>query len=471
MIKRLASDVLVYGASSALARSVGLLLLPLLTRYLSAEEYGAAELLAVSFVLANLILPLEVSQAVARFFGEARGAREREDYAWTAFWFTAAVFAALAVAVLLAPHAAARALLGSEEHAAALRIAVLAMAGQALLYVVQGQLRWALQPVALAVLNVCAAAASLAAAVVWVAYLRGGLAGYMAAQALAAWGVLPLGIVLASRKTTFRLRLRLPVLREMLAFSAPLVLSGAAVYANGYADRWLVKAWLGLDELGLYAAGYRIASIVAVALAGFQLAVSPLIYYHHREPGTPAFVKKAFELFLAVALPAVVVIAALAPELVALLAGAAFAPAAGVVGWLALGIALMNAYVFAPGLSLAKLTGRIAALNLVAGAVNVALAAALLPLIGAAGAALAFLAGAATMAALYFRLGQPHYAVPYRGARYLLAIAAAAGLVGVFSLAPLALAWRLALGLAGALLLAGLVMERPWSLRSEAAVT
>jgi O-antigen/teichoic acid export membrane protein len=290
----------------------------------------------------------------------------------------------------------------------------------------------------------------------------------MASQALAAWAVLPLGIVLASRKTPFRLRLRLPVLREMLAFSAPLVLSGAAVYANGYADRWLVKAWLGLDELGVYAAGYRIASMVAVALAGFQLAVTPLVYHHYREPGTPAFLKKAFEYFLAVALPAVVVIAALAPELVALLAGPAFAPAADVVGWLALGVALMNAYVFAPGLSLAKLTGRIAALNAAAGAVNIALAAALLPVLGRAGAALAFLAGAATMAGLYFRLGQPHYPVPHRGLRDAAAIAAAAGLVGLFSAASLPLAWRLALGLVAAAALAGMVIERPWSARQEA---
>src|SRR5262249_34822983 len=157
-------------------------------------------------------------------------------------------------------------------------------------------------------------------------------------------GVLPLGIALAGRKTTFRLRVRMPVLREMLAFSAPLVLSSAAVYANGYADRWLVKAWLGLDELGLYAAGYRIASIVAVALAGFQLAVTPLVYQHYREPGTPALLKKAFEYFLALTLPAVVLLAALAPELTVLLTGRSFAEASDVVGWLSLAVVLMNAY-------------------------------------------------------------------------------------------------------------------------------
>jgi len=323
-----------------------------------------------------------------------------------------------------------------------LRIAALAMWGQALLYVLQGQLRWALQPGALATLNLCAAAAAALAAVVGVAGLDGGLPGYVASQAIAAWGVLPLGIALAARKTAFRLRMRLPVLREMLAFSAPLVVSGAAVYASGYADRWVVQAWLGLDELGIYAAGYRIASIAAVALAGFQLAVTPLVYRHYREPQTPAHLKRAFEYFLAVALPLVALLAAFAPELARLIAGAAFEAAHAVVGWLALGIVLANAYVFAPGLALARLTRRIAALNLAAAAVNIALAIGLVPLAGRLGAALAFAAGAATAAALYFVLGQRHYPVPHRGMHCVAAVAGVAGFLALLNGVSMPLAWR-----------------------------
>jgi O-antigen/teichoic acid export membrane protein len=447
VLKRLASDVVIYGLSSALARSVGLLLLPLLARHLTPAEYGTAELLAVCFVLANLVLPLEVTQAVARFFGDAAGPREREDYAWTAFWFTAGVFAALVLVVGAAPEPLARALLGSEEYADVLRIAALAMGGQALLYVVQGQLRWALQPLALAVLNLCAAAVAALAAVVLVGLLHGGLAGYIAGQALAAWAVLPLGIALAARKTTFRMRVRLPVLREMLAFSAPLVMSGIAVYATGYADRWLVQAWLGLDELGLYAAGARIASVVAVALAGFQLAVTPLVYRHYREPETPALLKRVFEYFLAAALPGVALLAAFAPELARLLGGPAFAASGDVVGWLALGIVLANVYLFAPGLAIVKATGRIAMLNVAGAAVNLVLAIVALPVLGRLGAALAFAAGSACVAALYFILGQRHYPVPHRLGYCTAALAVLVVFLVLLQAAPLPLAWR-ALGCA-----------------------
>jgi O-antigen/teichoic acid export membrane protein len=458
VLKRLLSDVFVYGLSSVLARSVGLLLLPILTRYLSAAEYGVAEILAVCFVLANLLLPLEVSQAVARLFGDSRDARQREDYAWTAFWFTAAVFAALAAVVCSVPAAVSQWLLGSSDYAAVLSIAVIAMVGQALLYVIQGQLRWALQPRALAVLNLSAAAAAALSTVVFVVVLDGGLTGYMAAQAVAAYGVLPLGLWLASLKVAFRFRLKLSTLSEMLAFSWPLVLSSAAVYANGYIDRWLVQAWLGFDELGIYAAGARIASLVAIAIAGFQLAVTPLVYQHYREPGTPALLKKGFEIFLALALCAVAGIAALGPELVALMAGPAFAAAAELVGWLALGVVLMNVYLFAPGLAIAKKTPQIAAANAAAGAVNVALAVLALPLLGRLGAALAFVAGASTMSALYFFLGHRHYAVPHRLRHCLAAFAITAVYLGVVQALPLA--WRLLSCAAACALIALTLIER-----------
>src|SRR6185295_1107786 len=168
-----------------------------------------------------------------------------------------------------------------------------------LIYVVQSQLRWALRPVALAIVNFSLAAATAACTVVFVIAHDGGLLGYVAAQTIASFSVLGLGVWLLSAQLSIRLRIDMPKLREMLVFSWPLVLSSVAVYANAYIDRWLVKSWLGLDDLGIYGVAYRLAALVGVAIIGFQLALTPLVFHHHREPGTPIFVKRAFEYFLA----------------------------------------------------------------------------------------------------------------------------------------------------------------------------
>ena len=460
MLRRFFNDVAVYGLSTILARSIALLLLPILTRYLSPADYGVVEMLAVCFALANIVLPLEITQAVAIFYSESKTPSERERYAWTAFWFTASVFAAFTMVVWAIPGPIAQAVLGSEEYAPVARLAAIGIAGQALVYVVQSQLRWSLQPIALSVVNISLAAMTALCTIALVIGLGHGLLGYLVAQITASFTVLALGVWLLSRRIAIRWRIDVETLRRMLAFSWPLVLSGVAVYANGYIDRWLVKSWLGLDDLGIYGVGYRLAALVGVAIIGFQLALTPLVFHHHAEPETPRFVKRALEYFLALVLPGVVFLAAFAPEIVRLVAGAAFASAADVLGWLALGVVIMNIYVFAPGLNIAKKTKQIALVNIAAGAANTILALLTIPTLGRLGAALAFVAGASSMAALYFALGRRHYPVPYRLAHYVAALAITAGFLAMMAAGHWALEWRAVLFVLASMIVALTITDR-----------
>ncbi|HSW21367.1 MAG TPA: oligosaccharide flippase family protein, partial [Burkholderiaceae bacterium] len=70
MIRALWRDGVVYAAGTILSRGIALLLLPLLTRVLSPSEYGALDMIVTCGVLINLIVPLETSQALARFWNE-----------------------------------------------------------------------------------------------------------------------------------------------------------------------------------------------------------------------------------------------------------------------------------------------------------------------------------------------------------------------------------------------------------------
>ena len=78
MIHALWRDGVVYAAGTVLSRGIALLLLPLVTRVLSPAEYGALDMIVTIGVLINLVVPLETSQALARFWNErAEGAPRR----------------------------------------------------------------------------------------------------------------------------------------------------------------------------------------------------------------------------------------------------------------------------------------------------------------------------------------------------------------------------------------------------------
>ena len=449
---RFVKDGAVYGLSMVLARSIGLILLPILTRYLSPADYGTIEMLAVGFALLNLVLPLEVSQGMVRLQADEKDSLRRAGYASTAFWFTAIVFSGFAVLAWIACGYLSRWLFGAYGYESVFQLAVLAMAFNALLYVVQNNLRFNLQSRAFALSNVLLALVTSAGSAALIVGLSTGLIGYFIASLGGNVVALALGMAMVSGPRAFGLRLDPQRLREMLAFSAPLVLSGAAVYLTTYADRWLVRYWLGLESLGLYGVAFRFASVMSIVVVSLQMAITPIVYQNHRDPQTPLLLRTLLTCLLAAILPAVGILAAFSKELVVLLAGSNFEAAAPAAGWLSLGVVLMSLYVFAPGMGLAKQTKRIALVNGVVGGCNVTLGLALVPTLGIMGAALAYMAGGIAMTTLYFKGSHRFYAIPYPFHRYAVSLMTMLIVLSVFAVVDLHWSWRLVVWASGTLM-------------------
>ena len=86
-------------------------------------------------------------------------------------------------------------------------------------------------------------------------------------------------------------------LKEMIAFSFPLVFSGIGIFIGANIDRMAIKNFIGLDELGIYGVAYRIASISSLVIVGFQQALTPLVYKHYLESDTHVNISKIFNIF------------------------------------------------------------------------------------------------------------------------------------------------------------------------------
>ena len=227
-IGRFLKDGATYALSTVLARSIGLILLPILTRYVSPSDYGMIELAAVAFALLNLVLPLEIVQGMARLQADEQDAGAKSAYASTAFWFTAGVFALLTLIAWTATEPLAAAVFGAPGSEKVLRVAVCAMTLNALLYVVQNQLRWNLQSRAFAITNLALVVVTSATSIALIVGLDAGVTGYFAATVVGNAVALALALLMLSQKTPIVIQLDRARLGRMLSFSAPLVLSGLA---------------------------------------------------------------------------------------------------------------------------------------------------------------------------------------------------------------------------------------------------
>ena len=77
MFKAALRDSLIYGLASILSRGLAIFLLPIYTRVLSPADYGVYDLLVTLVALANLVVALEVSQGLARYWADTGDAAAR----------------------------------------------------------------------------------------------------------------------------------------------------------------------------------------------------------------------------------------------------------------------------------------------------------------------------------------------------------------------------------------------------------
>ena len=70
-LRRLATTGAAYTASSVISKLIAVALLPLLTRYLTPADYGAAEVLITGVIAASIVIRLGVIEALLRFYYQA----------------------------------------------------------------------------------------------------------------------------------------------------------------------------------------------------------------------------------------------------------------------------------------------------------------------------------------------------------------------------------------------------------------
>ena len=96
-LKELLRHSAIYGLGSIVARVLGVLLLPLYTRYLSPSDYGLIEtLVALSAVLTALVAQ-GMKSAFFRFYFDSPEVERRHLVVRTAFWYVMAASTAVLV--------------------------------------------------------------------------------------------------------------------------------------------------------------------------------------------------------------------------------------------------------------------------------------------------------------------------------------------------------------------------------------
>jgi len=423
-LKRLISTGAAYQFGDILAKGLALLTLPLYTHHLSPAAYGAAESLLTAVILSSILLRVGVGEAFIRFYFDDEDPVRRERIARTATatvaWTTS--IAAIAAVVFAAPLSR---LLLSFEDPTLLDCAVLGLWAFTNLEMAYAQLRVDERARTYIVASGANVAMTVAFTITLVVFAGQGARGLLLGN-FAASTVVVLGLWWVLRRR-FSLRVRREDLRAMLRFGLPTVPADASVYALQVADRFYLFRSYSHGAAGLYAVAIKLATVVFVAVRGFQYAWPPLAYSieSDEEAGRLyALVTTYYALATGVVVCAV---ALLGRWMVALLAAHRYFGAYRALPWLALGWALYGLYlVFVAIAGRARVTSRNFPAAAAGLAVNIALLVILVPAggagLGIAGAGIALCGAYAAMLAVMYALTRSLFRVGFEWTRLALLV-------------------------------------------------
>jgi O-antigen/teichoic acid export membrane protein len=430
MMRALFRDTMIYGAAAILSRGLSLIILPIYTRILAPADYGVLDMVMVIGSFATLLVALEVTQALARFYGDAEGPAAKRRMASTALWFTVAAYALAFAAAFAGAEPLARWLLGGAEMAGALRIGLAGIAANGLFYLAQNQLRFELRSGAYASISLVYSFAMVGLGILLGYGFGLGLVGVLWGQFAGTALAVALGLYLL--RGSYGLEYDGALLRSMLGFSLPLVPSALATFFTLYSNRLLLNDLEGLDAVGLFGVAARVGGAIALLLVGLQPALTPLVYAHYREPETPGQLARLTERFTALALLCCLGLGILAWEILALFVEPGYRSAAPLVLFLAPATLLGQMYIFFPGIAIAKRMHLQLYIFAATALTTVALNWLLIGAIGLIGAAVATLLASCVFLGLWIWTSQRLYPLPLDWRRIgsgcaLFAAAAAAG--------------------------------------------
>ena len=336
----LAKNTAIYGLGGAFNKAIALITFPLLARYFSVQDYGLIDFLNTSVVLLVTILVFGQDSAVARFFYEDTDTQYRRQVVSQSFVFQVAILACALPVLWLYTDRIAALMSADEQGGTIVKLIILQAPFFLFINFSQNLLKWTFKRWQFLFISVGSAIATMLGLVAGIMLFEFGVVDvfvvYLITRAI--FGLLGLWFV--------RQWLTIPAgwdrLRELLPFAIPFGVICVMSAALPVMERTLVKWLIGAPELGLYAAGAKVAMLIGLPVNAFQIAWGPFALSIFKEENAAESYRFVLRAFVVLIFCVVLALTAMAEPIVRILGSARYEGAAIVVFALSMGRAVQG---------------------------------------------------------------------------------------------------------------------------------
>lgn len=270
---------------------IGLLTVPIITRILSPEQYGIASLISIIVEMLVVFCSLALDQSFVRFFYEVEE-EERGKLLQDCLYYPMFITIFSSLIIFIFRNQISIFILGKKEKVIWLIIvfSIVALIIKSFAFlVVRMQQKGGLYSFFYILIKVVEFSFILLFFKIY-----GNDYKVILLATLFSTLITSLLMIVVERKIWRLVGKRKIEKKELLNFSAPLVLTLALTWVFASSDKITIKIFSNLKELGLYSGAFRIVSVISVIQTGFTSFWTPFIYERYsKNPDDLVFYKKA----------------------------------------------------------------------------------------------------------------------------------------------------------------------------------
>ncbi len=391
VLKRFASHSAVYWVGTLLTKMIGFFLIPLYTRYLHPADYGTLELLVLSVDVISLLIGLQLTTAVARYYDSASGSSDKNQVISTAIILLFAIGGLVFSLLILFSDNVSDIVFGHSEHGTLFQIVFIAAFFGIIIQIPLLLLRIHDKSKQFVIIVLSQVLLTVGLTVYFVVELELGVLGIISANAIIT--ALLCGYLLITTLSKVGFKFSYHYTQKMVAYSAPLVPAVIGMFILHSSDRFFLNSYSTLEELGIYALAYKFGFLLApLLIAPFGLIWSAKKFEIYRHKDSHEILHKIFHGYVFLVITAFFVLSLFIDEILIIMTPPQYYLAANLVPIIALAYALnaINRLVMTPFYTEDK-TSFIALINSCAAVVCIILNIALIKPFGGMGAAVATL--------------------------------------------------------------------------------
>lgn len=336
--QELMKNTIVLGIGQIVPKIIALFVLPLLTTYLTKEDYGLYEL---TLSVASFCIPLlsvQIQQGVFRFLLDSN--KEKETIIVTSFYFVLFMYAVAAWPIIV----------GWNLYTHDIILGIIFFLG----YMAEMLLNWLGQVARGIGYNIVYSLAYVIYSVLFIFMLllfveiqRLNVKSVIFSMIIA-YGVsfgfiwIKLNIEDYFKKTQWNLSW----LKELLRYSAPMVISSISLWIVNLSDRFFVSAFLGIQMTAVYSVANKIPNLFNSVYNIFNLAWTENTSKLTAEEKQGQYYSNFFEVFFNAIVGLMIALITVSPALFKFLISSKYAESYGLMSWLYVGVFLSSLVAF-----------------------------------------------------------------------------------------------------------------------------